>query len=174
MPSFGVETIEVPACVHTLVVSLVSIELVQSLRPRPVAGQHPVVVPRLEWRWQDWDDSSAAVSPAQNPEQTSDERLTTAVHQLHEQISDERVAKDLPAVQDHRQQTTVVAQRRTQKMLSHTVSRTKADAAHEAVDPQFRARTPGRCEAHPRTEVQRGSRGPDKLHERHTGRRWKG
>ena len=55
------------------------------------------------WRgaWQAWDDSSATVSFAQNPEQASDERLTIAVRKLHEQVSHERVMRALHTMQDH-------------------------------------------------------------------------
>ena len=52
--------------------------------------------------WKGWDDSSATVSPVQNPEQISDERATTVLHTM----------------QDRLQQTTVIAQRRSQNMIS--------------------------------------------------------
>ena len=50
--------------------------------------------------WKGWDDSSVTVSPVQNSEQISDESITTALHTL----------------QDHLQQTTVISQRRFQKV----------------------------------------------------------
>ena len=50
------------------------------------------------------------------------------------QISDERVTMALHTMQDHLQQTTVIAQRRPQKMLfEQSASETKGDAAYEAI-----------------------------------------
>ena len=69
--------------------------------------------------WNGWDDSSATVSPVQNPEQISDERVTTALHTMQEYL----------------QQTIVIAKRRWQNVSSkHTVSKTKDDAAYEAME----------------------------------------
>ena len=72
-----------------------------------------------------WDDSSATTSPVQNPEQISDERVTTAMHTM----------------QDHLQQTTSLSQRHSQRTLSEQFSsRTNGDAAHEATEAVAQAR----------------------------------
>ena len=95
-----------------------------------------------------WNDSSTTVSPVQNPEQTTDERGSTA----------------LQTMQDHLQQVTVMTQRRFQTIRSeHTVSKNKEDAAFEAMEDVTAARTPRRCEVHQRPKVQRSSRGRDTL-----------
>ena len=81
------------ACVHTLVVSLVSIEVAVApdrtrVRTAPRGGKAG-------------GRASATVSPAQNPVQASEKRLTVAAHTLHEQVSDELVMKALHTMQDH-------------------------------------------------------------------------
>ena len=51
-------------------------------------------------------------------------------------MSNERATTALQAVHDSLQQTTVIAQRRSQKILSEqSTSKTKGDAAYEAMDP---------------------------------------
>ena len=75
--------------------------------------------------WKGWDDSSATASPTHNPEHVSDERFTTALHMML----------------DHLQQTTVISQRRSQKTLTEqTASRTKGNAAYEAMEAATQAR----------------------------------
>ena len=75
--------------------------------------------------WKGWNDSSATVSPVQNPEQIFDERVTTALHTM----------------QDHLQQTTVIAQRRSQNLLSErSTSKAKGNAAREAREALTQAR----------------------------------
>ena len=61
----------------------------------------------------------------QNPEQKPDERVTTALHTM----------------QDHLQQTTVITQWRSQKMLSEqSESETQGDDAYEAMEAFTQAR----------------------------------
>ena len=76
-----------------------------------------------------WDDSSATAPPAQNPEQSSDQRVTGDVHKLLQQMSDERVMTALHTMQDHLQQTIVMTQQIIRS--ENTVSKTKEDAAYE-------------------------------------------
>ena len=67
--------------------------------------------------WKGWDDSSATTSP------------------ISESIPDERVTNALHLMQDHLQQTTVIAQERSQK--THTeqaASKTQGNAAHEVME----------------------------------------
>ena len=55
--------------------------------------------------------------------------------------SDERVTTVLQTMQDHLQQTTLIAQRRSQEMLSEqSTSKTKGDAACEAMEAFTQAR----------------------------------
>ena len=67
--------------------------------------------------WKGWDDSSTTTSP------------------ISESIPDERVTNALHLMQDHLQQTTVIAQERSQK--THTqqaASKTQGNAAHEVME----------------------------------------
>ena len=82
-------------------------------------------VPGRDGTTQGWDNSLATASPAQHPGQVSDERVTNALRMM----------------QDPLQQTTVISQRRSQKMLSEqSTSKTKGNAAHEAMEAAARAR----------------------------------
>ena len=108
-----IETIpkrEVPRVCARLLFPLTN-EQEQLLQPRPVAGGN------TQWRqgWsgacKGWDDSSASVSPLQNPEQLSDERVATA----------------LCTMQDHVQQVTVMTHRRCRQnaLRAHSLKKKK-------------------------------------------------
>ena len=105
------------------------------------------------------DDSSASVSPLQNPEQLSDERVATA----------------LCTMQDHVQQVTVMTHRRCRQnaLRAHSLEK-KEIRLTGAMEALTSARSPGRREVHPWPKEQRGSRGRDNSHECLAGHLWKG
>ena len=74
--------------------------------------------------WKGWDDSSATASPAQNPEQ----------------VSDERVANDMHVMQDRLQQTTVISpQALTENAFRASCIKDAMEAATQAREQQEEA-----------------------------------
>ena len=135
--------------------SPVTSEQEQLLQPRPVTGQHSVAE-RLECRLEGMGTTpQPTVSPVQNPEQISDECATTALHTM----------------QDRLQQTTVIAQRRSQNML-YEQSASKKKAMQPTRPPEALTQARERqeeSEAPLRAEVRGGRRGRENVQRHHQG-----
>ena len=94
----------------------------QLFQPRLVAGNHQVEA-GIECGLKEWDDSTTTESAA--PELIPDERVMNALHKM----------------QDDRQQTMVISQRRSQKTYTEqATSRTNGNAAYEAMEATAQAR----------------------------------